>query len=269
MTVVLCSMESLLDNLHLFTNLEEVIVEHFRNNYYSFLNKQHSYSAIDLRWNGIRTMNIKNLNSLTSLNLSYNCIDNLEFLPLQNTLTSLNLSYNIIRTIKPFYSDTLTNLNLADNRINLESQIQAIENFKNLKILNLRNTFTIVTGKFIEVLGESSIISLDLSQNQLSHVDNLSIGIGNLEYLNLSGNYLTEVTNLLKALKYNKKLRFLNLNQNPIKEITPFNEILSYNSTIIEIKISDVKGFSSDSRIINSHLISQNHKSLKYFGEGD
>ena len=105
-------------------------------------------------------------------------------------------------------------MNLSNNRI---TEINGLENLKNLEYLNLKNNqITEINGlKNLKNLG-----SLNLENNQITEINGLE-NLKNLGSLNLENNQITEINGLENL----KNLEYLNLKNNQITEIKGLENI--------------------------------------------
>lgn len=156
---------------------------------------------------GLKYLSEGNFNSLTSLNLSNNCItdDGVDYLVQSNifsNLTNINLSYNQIE------KQGAKNISLAESQ--------------GLQILNLRNNNVSDEGVWeISRRNLYNLMELNISSNNISWkgAQYLSSGnLNNLEVLNLYGNNIEDIgVNYLTYGGY-RGLRVLDLSWNKISE---------------------------------------------------
>ncbi|GIX95552.1 leucine-rich repeat and immunoglobulin-like domain-containing nogo receptor-interacting protein 1 [Caerostris darwini] len=136
-----------------------------------------------------------------------------------NSLLSLNLSYNEIDDIHPNsfsgLKDLIT-LDLCSNKLT-DIQYEIFTNLEHLKTLILKENFI----KLLRNVAFSTLKSLellDISKNYITSVGLLSFkGLTKLEYLNLSSNYITHLQEgVFRSLE---SLKVLDLSRNPINSI--------------------------------------------------
>jgi len=166
---------------------------------------------------------LKELQNLTSLDLSNNQISDIDHLKELQNLTSLNLSINQISDIDHLKElQNLTSLNLSFNQI---SDIDHLKELQNLTSLDLRSNQISDIDHLKEL---QNLTSLDLSNNQILDIDHLK-ELQNLSSLNLSSNQITDIHNILAIIENFEKIDLrssftrdgvINLTNNPI-EIPP------------------------------------------------
>lgn len=174
---------------------------------------------VDFSNNSIKSVNretFKDVAQLKSLNLSSNRIIELEanWLDLTSLLT-LDLSHNNLTDLSSHTFDDLINLkhlNLSYNPIgNLE--IGTFAYLTQLEILSMKctNISSIQLGTFSH---QQKLISLDLSRNQMKHMDfSLFMPImSDLQSLDLSKNQLTELKSFRNEIV--PQLKFLDIKNN-------------------------------------------------------
>ncbi|MEA3450884.1 MAG: leucine-rich repeat domain-containing protein, partial [Bacteroidota bacterium] len=171
---------------------------------------------------------LKDLKSLTTLNLRSNNISDISFLKDLKNLTTLDLSANEISDISVLKDmKSLTSLNLSFNQI---SDISVLKNLKNLTNLNLeRNQIT-----NISVLKElKNLIIFDGEHNMISNIKSLN-SLSSLQQLYLSVNKISDIS----PLKYLRKLERVDLNSNKIKILPKWIS----NFSTMEIGLKSAKG---------------------------
>lgn len=172
--------------------------------------------------------NFKNLNQLTTMNLSYNKIKNIYICP---TINKINVSHNkITKLSNTEFSTNLTDLNLS---YNLLSEIPPLNDLlKYFYASNNKLSGEIIFGTMIKIIS--------VSNNKLTSITLTSCE--NLENMNCENNQIKEIKitgfmfdNELKGTKFHN-LNELNVCRNKLK-ILP-NIELSKNSLSISLKCS-------------------------------
>jgi len=201
---------------------------------------------------------LKQNNSITQLNLSYNSIISLKelgkILKTNTTLTDLNLNHTKISKISnSFYESlqtntTLTKLNLKMNRIKVNyytNPLKALLYNNSLTELNLNGAFSRENNNLINLLNDSlqqniTLTKLNLKNNLIGNDINLLNLKNNISLidLNLSYNYITEITIFMNNLKYNTTLLKLNLSHNTIYKFADISNFLEKNTTLIKLNLS-------------------------------
>ncbi|KAL5102967.1 Leucine-rich repeat and coiled-coil domain-containing protein 1 [Taenia crassiceps] len=165
-------------------------------------------------------------------------IENISDVPLSDDIETVNLHFNKICLIGPgAFPNSLTNLDLSSNCI---TTFCCDENLRNLKRLNLSaNNIKAVEGfgylRFVpDLFPTSSLVHLDLSYNQLTDLSDLRGVYGHpLSYLDVRGNRLASVDDLIRDLSEFKFLKDLLMadeplmvDDNPICALTDFRMVL-------------------------------------------
>jgi len=223
------------------------------------LTKLKKLTKLDLSFNAISDISfLPKLKKLTSLALTLNEISDYSFLTELKELTSLYLSSNSISNIS-FLTELkgLTSLNLSDNNI---SDYSFLAEIKRLNSLNL-NMNSISDASFLmELKGLTSLglidnnisdfsflaklkglTSLNLGGNSISNISFLT-DLRELTTLSLSGNSISDFSFLLGL----KGLSFLSLNENNISDISFLSSLTDLKSLDLNNnQISDISVLSS------------------------
>ena len=188
-----------------------------------------------------------------SSNTKTNCISN----NLRNltNLKELNLSHNYLRYISGIeYLTNLESLNLYDNAI---CDIQGIENLIRIETLKLgeNNEFSNYTITGLDELSSlSNLKYLDFSENKTNNIINYISSLINLEYINLEGNDIANLTGIENLTK----LKILRLYSNKIVDISKLYVLNNLEELILqENLIVDITGM-----VINGELVWPNMKKL-------
>ncbi len=236
------------------------------------------------------------LNSLQTLNLSYNSIKDIQPLSELANLQVLRLSSNEIDDIsaliqlpslKQLYLDsnnitsvaginqisTLESLSLQYNQIGSVSALSGLDNLgylilsnnqlsslnglNNLPSLSILELDSNNITSIDELSGLTSLISLVLSNNNIGSVSALS-GLTGLRYLYLNRNKITDVSELSGLTN----LRSVDLSQNELTSVSSlFNATNMYSLYVHNNQISDLTGIDKLTSLVNlgaySNLISQ------------
>ena len=177
---------------------------------------------------------LKDLTSLTDLDLGSNNISDISAVSGLTNLTDLKLGGNNISNISAVSGLTnLTNLNLGTNNI---SNISAVSNLTNLTHLDFsRNNISNISA----VSGLTNLTSLNLSRNNISNISAVS-GLTNLTQLYLSINRIRAIPDL-------SKLTSLTLLYLSINRISSTNGLLGLTSldrlALSDNRITDVREF--------------------------
>ncbi len=205
-------------------------------------------TSLELNRKGIKSLKIGDfdgLNSLTSLNLSFNDISDISTLKDLTSLTILNLWFNELSDISPLEELTsLTSLDLRDNSIsdisalghltsltslrmnyNSISDISALEDLTSLTSLSLSNN-SISDIPALEDM--TSLTSIDLSNNSISDISALE-DLTSLTSLSLQSNSISDVS----ALEDLTSLKSLFLLGNPISDYGPLRRLKAANPGVI------------------------------------
>lgn len=167
----------------------------------------------------IRENTFAGLRSVTNLDLSRQSISRIKAKAFTDmiSLTHLNLSTNNIREISntSFYNSSINILDLSRNQI---SNLYFLQNsLPNLTELYLNgNNITEVPKHIFE--NQSQLKKLDLSMNRIQIIEQYSLSLINLQYLNIEGNLLAGIIqkNVFSPARY---LRFLDLSNFSITKI--------------------------------------------------
>ena len=155
----------------------------------------------------------EHLAAITSLDISLKSISSLalgDFSGL-TSLTTLNLSFNSINDISSLAGLTsLTTLDLNNNSI---GNISALAGLTNLTTLDLNNNSI---GNISALAGLTNLTTLDLDDNSISDISALD-GLTNLTWLDLADNSISDIS----ALDGLTNLTWLDLADNSISDISP------------------------------------------------
>ncbi|CAI4226387.1 unnamed protein product [Auanema sp. JU1783] len=210
-----------------FTNLpsiEHILLHH---NAIDTLEKNsfHLIPKIDglqLNKNKLRKINCEflgSVNSMSSLDLSHNNINQFELSCVKRNLLSLNLAYNNLQSVKKEMMEDfeeLTELSLSHNGI-LEIQATALQNCPKLNIIDFSHNHirTIWKNTFAS---QKMIGKLDLSSNALIALQRGFLGKQNILHINLAHNAFNRVP--IEALETSSaSLSSLNMDHNQIKTV--------------------------------------------------
>ncbi|XP_015114347.1 toll-like receptor 6 [Diachasma alloeum] len=266
---------------------------------------------LDLSWNNIENIDIGALakvRSLEYLDLSHNKIGSINgsLTNPSQVLSGLSLSNNIITELPKNFTNNfpkLSTLDLSNN--SLTSFEHYLSNIEGLELLNLEHNSlnsTIIEASIRQLrVGYNeltslprnlSVESLSIENNKIKEIQSDEVLFSGLKYLNLSGNYLSMISNftlpILKGLDISNNLfasipenfmshnlpslETLIMNGNPIKELKFFNELklrnfVMKNTTLLNAIYDDalekLKG--QDGDCINITISS--NKNLKAFDE--
>ena len=191
-------------------------------------------TSLELNRKGIKSLKIGDfdgLNSLTSLNLSFNDISDISTLKDLTSLTILNLWFNELSDISPLEELTsLTSLDLRDNSI---SDISALGHLTSLTSLRM-NYNSISDISALEDL--TSLTSLSLSNNSINDISTLE-KLTSLTSLSLSNNSISDIP----ALEDMTSLTSIDLSNNSISDISALEDLTSLTSLSLQSNsISDV-----------------------------
>ncbi|XP_075981606.1 uncharacterized protein LOC142980161 [Anticarsia gemmatalis] len=176
---------------------------------------------------GIKNNAFAAMTSLTNLNLSRNSISAIENSSFVNTysITVLDLSYNIIPNLS-FLSNSLAAL--IELRLN-------------------NNNITVLTKHIFD--NQTRLRTLDISMNNIISIEEYSLPLQNLQYLNIAGSKINGVVkrNVFSPARY---LRFLDLSYFNITKIDSFAftdlpvmaKLNLSNNHIESVKVSSFKG---------------------------
>ncbi|KAJ8717440.1 hypothetical protein PYW08_005839 [Mythimna loreyi] len=179
---------------------------------------------------------LRNVTKLDLSRQSVSGIQNKAFVDMVN-LAHLNLSFNIIKKIEnaSFYNASISILDLSHNQV---SDLYFLQNgLSNLIELYVNdNDITIIPKNIFD--SQTQLKKLDLSMNRIVIIEQYSLPLNNLQYLNIENNRLSGVIekNVFSPAKY---LRFLDLSNFNITKIddTAFVDLpvmarlnLSYNN---------------------------------------
>ena len=170
-------------------------------------------------------------------------------------LKELNLSHNYLRYISGIeYLTNLESLNLYNNAI---CDIQGIENLIRMETLKLgeNNEFSnyTITG-LDELCSLSNLKYLDFSENKTNNIINYISSLINLEYINLEGNDIANLTGIENLTK----LKILRLYSNKIVDISKLYVLNNLEELVLQDNlIVDITGM-----VINDELVWPNMKKL-------
>lgn len=193
------------------------------------------YCAGDLKNNwAIKTMDfISNLISLTTVDISYNKIEELNGLNNLIKLQYLGLRNNQIKELKGL--DSLLNLTYLDIRYNQIIALKGLENLSNLcyfyisnnQILELKGLDRLSNIKYFEIKnnniedrdlgGIEKLINLEhfnISSNSIENLNGIE-KLTNLQYFNISSNSIENLNRIEKLTK----LQHFNISSNAIKSL--------------------------------------------------
>lgn len=201
---------------------------------------------------------LKNLNKLVSLDLSENKIENIEALSGLSSLKTLHLDGNDVKSFEPLYHLTnLTTLTISDMKIS-KSQLNDLKQaLPNCIITSDDAENDVVEIKLGGKTFNSDVRELDLSGRNISDISALS-DCTELETLNLSGNSISDISTLMDL----PKLRSVNLSNNKLSDIGPL-------MTITTIEYLDLSGNSISSIAALGELTALDELSLKGNKIGD
>jgi len=186
-----------------------------------FIISKEGFKDVDLQENELVDEDIKfikTIDSIKTLNLSFNNISNTLFVKHLKYLTSLNLSENFITDISGLNElQHLKTLDLSGNtkikNLQIFMDLNSVENLY-LENINIYN--------FYFLLHLSSLKKLSLEGNKISDITALKEFRG-LEEINLSHNEIKEIPSWITRLKLDVALgeysHCINLEGNPIKNI--------------------------------------------------
>lgn len=212
--------------------------------------------TISLEGNKIRTLSddvfppISDIMTLTLSNNEMTDIPNIALRPLKS-LSQLFLNYNKVSDIsdKDFsgYGENIDILELTNNGIEIMDE-ESLKNLKQLKELNLSfNKISKLGEKCLVHLSESlesfelgygllsnnfpeaqikplrSLTRLSLDNNRFNNVSRTALyNFGNLKYVNLEGNELSDIPDTFFHANVHKILEVVRLGHNKLKVIKPF-----------------------------------------------
>ena len=237
------------------------------------IEKLTSLTSLDLEFNNLSNIDLSNNISLTYLNLINNKISNID-LSKNTSLTDLYLSSNKLSSIDLSRNTALTYLNLSSDNLG------SIDLSKNTSLAHLR-------------LGSNNLGSIDLSKN--TSLTYLSLGSNNLGSIDLSKNtsltYLDLDSNKLSSidLSKNTNLTSLGLRSNKLSSIDlskntnltsldlSYNNLssidLSRNIKLSYLELSDNKissiDLSKNTSLTSLHLDNNNLSSIKLYDNFD
>ncbi|MBI9018444.1 MAG: leucine-rich repeat domain-containing protein [Phycisphaerae bacterium] len=177
------------------------------------------------------------LSELQMLCLDFDKISNISFLAKYNNLKELSLNCNhYISDISALTNKkSIKRLILGNNAI---EDISSLKNLNNLEYLDLMNN-SVSNIKPLAKL--KSLQHLNLENNQITNISPLAKL--NIETINLSRNYITDLT----SLKDMTKLRDLNVSLNCIDNIKPLSSVSALKSLdLFGNKINDISPINID-----------------------
>lgn len=183
--------------------------------------------SISLINSGISSVDfLTQLDSIQYINLNRNNISNIEIFndPRFKNIQALSLESNQITDITSLFGlIDLENLNLSSNPIPQESNdlYKLIENNPRLKYIHLSNLGIADDNPLLPLLAFIKLVNVDMSNNYLSDVPNLSSSLVSdepLRDLNLSGNKIHD----LRDSPWLSKVQGLNLGSNNIYDASIF-----------------------------------------------
>ncbi|KAK4883348.1 hypothetical protein RN001_006667 [Aquatica leii] len=196
-------------------------------------------TTLNLSFNNVTEINFSKFSiSLNTLDLSNNFLTEITNFSILDKLIKLNLSYNNIKKIGNFMSEknnSIVNLDISHNNL-IDLPIDTFQNCVNLQSLFLQNNFLyeIPIGSLKNLY---SLITLNLSHNRLSIIhhgtfSNLLV----LETLDVSNNQLTNVDETIFFPL--KNLKILNIADNAIQKIDP-DDLLSHSPNLKIVTLSN------------------------------
>ena len=243
------SMESLADTVLPFKNLRQLVL-----------------SGVDVKARDFSIL--RQMTSLTLLDLSSNEIDDISFLSGLKQIAQLYLGSNRIADISPL--ENLVHLTALDLQHNRLTHIGSLETLHSLKIVNLQDnelsdisplkglsriSYLNITGNNISDIsplkGMSKLAYLDAANNQIENISILS-RLPGLSYLNLAGNKITDISSIrgltgLTVLKFTnnsinsifsllelRDLTYLDLRGNEISDLTALRGL----TNLVELRLS-------------------------------
>ncbi|CAL6008483.1 leucine_Rich Repeat (LRR)-containing protein [Hexamita inflata] len=165
--------------------------------------------------NKISTIQIQNLDNLTSLNLGNNKLNDISAIQNMTNLVELQLSGNQIHDINVFqYLINLKQLYLSKNKV---SNIDILSSLIHLQILDIsHNNITNISS--ITVLTNLKELYLS-SQNNLVDIHNVA-NLIQLSELILHDNQIIDI----QSIQQLKQLQYLNVSNNKIIDFSPLND---------------------------------------------
>jgi len=176
--------------------------------------RQHAYLRVDLAKMGLTTVDaIRAFSHLQFVNVSGNRLRSLEPLGALRQLLHLNASFNLLTRTQSFAPPN--ELETIDLSYNLIGDLGDWGVHKFLRELNLRGNFIqrITPG----LRRNQELRMLDLSENHISHIENME-GL-DLRTLYLAQNCLTAIEGIASL----KKLQVLNVKHNEIQSLEPLS----------------------------------------------
>ena len=190
------------------------------------------------------------LESLTSLYLSFSEITNLEGIQNCINLEYLSLGGNNISDIKPLSNlVNLSELHLANNNI---SDIKPLSNLVNLTELYLANNNISDIRPLSNLV---NLIGLDLSNNNINEISTLS-KLVNLTYLCLDMNEISYLGGIQNCIN----LKFLELPENNISDIKPLSNLV--NLIGLDLSNNNINDISILSKLTNLSELSLSSSNL-------
>ena len=242
------SLDSLADIVLPFKNLRQLVL-----------------SGVDVKARDFSLL--RQMTSLTLLDLSSNGIDDISFLSGLKPIAQLYLGSNRIADISPM--EDLVHLTVLDLQHNRLTRIDNLEKLHSLKIVNLQDNkvsdisplqglsrivYLNITGNNISDIfslqGMSKLAYLDAANNQIENISTLS-RLPDLSYLNLTGNKITDIS----AIRGLTGLTVLKLARNNIHSI--FSLIELRDLTVLDLgenKISDLTALRGLTNLVELRL---------------
>jgi len=162
--------------------------------------------------NNLTTVELEPLNYLQEASFADNKIEKVE--PITHPLLEkLNLNSNQIERVTGLDPDVLTNLTFLELRGNRLTSIEGIEipTLKSLYLAANRLTDLCGIGKMV------NLQTLHVRDNQIASLDGFSDSMTRLNYVNLRGNSVAEISELEK-LQVLPELQSISLSENPCVE---------------------------------------------------
>lgn len=175
-------LSSFTDNLKYVNLSNNELVE------FEFERFQPKLHRLDLSFNSISKINVKNCPNLRELFLGSNSLDSISELEILSSLIHLDVSFN--------------NLDVID--------VETFVNMTELKFLNLRNNEL----RMLSFMTQLHLERLDVSNNRLDMIDvNSFLHLRDMHELYIAGNHLKEIQSI-DELQQMPKLRYIDLRNN-------------------------------------------------------
>ncbi|RVE46212.1 hypothetical protein evm_009102 [Chilo suppressalis] len=232
-----------------FSGLKNLAILYLQNNNITSLNATFiplNLSLLDLSSNKIKTLNhseISHMNALLYLNISYNLLETVDTYAFENTwkMEYLDLSHNkIFSSIEPqmfMNNHLLKYIDLFDNEITTIRELAF--QFNSIKYIELdQNSLSINISRNC-LKGLKNIKYLNITKEKITAINEYAfVDMENLQFLNLSRNYIEYVDNTSFEFKYENKLTFLDLSYNFINDLY---FLQNFTSRLIELYLNNNK----------------------------